>query len=89
MQHGGRLCKAAGGSLERYVHHRITPGCLRVHRSHNSINVQVHGGPLGIAQHDHGNPAAFEVLLVLDIFVGSQQDIEPALFRRLQQFAVG
>jgi hypothetical protein len=32
---------------------------------------------LGIAQHDDGNPTACEVLLVLDIRVGSEQEIKP------------
>jgi hypothetical protein len=43
---------------------------------------------LRIAQHNDRNGTNREVLLVSDIFVGSEKHLKPSLFGGLQQFAV-
>src|SRR5438105_7073691 len=66
--------------LKRYVHLGKAAQRGRVHCRYHAINVAVDGGPLRIAKHHDGNPAAFEVLLVLDIFFRREQDIETGFF---------
>lgn len=53
----------------RNVHLGIAAACGGVNCRDNSIYVAMHGRPLRIAKYNDGNPTAFEVLLVLDVFV--------------------
>ncbi len=76
-------------SSEGNIDLNITARFCRVHCNHNSVNVELHSGPLGITQHDNCNPTARQVLLVLDVLVGREQDIESGFFRRREQIAVG
>jgi hypothetical protein len=46
---------------------KLPGGCI--HCRDHSINVAVNGRPLRIAKYHDGYPSAFEVLLVLDVFV--------------------
>jgi hypothetical protein len=45
-------------------------------------------GPLRVAKHYDRNPAAFQILLVTDVFIGGEQNIKSSFFRRLQQGGV-
>jgi hypothetical protein len=57
--------------------------------ANDSINIAVHGGPLRITKYDDGDFTACEVLLVLDVFIGGQENVEPSFFSRLLQVTVG
>jgi len=82
-------CDGAGALQERNFHLGIAAwrGCI--HSRNNSINVALYGRALRIAKDHDGDSAAFEVLLVLDVFVRGQRKVEPGFFRRLQQRAIG
>src|SRR5258708_18431877 len=71
-----------------YVHFEVAARCRRANGVDYALNVQFEHGPLGISEHNDGNLTAYQVLLVTDIFVSRQEHIEPALFRRPQQFPV-
>jgi len=58
------------GLFVRNVHFGKAAGSGCVHCRGNPINVAMHGWPLRIAQYHDRNSAAFEVLLVLDVFIG-------------------
>ncbi|MGP8247064.1 MAG: hypothetical protein ACLQVN_21415 [Bryobacteraceae bacterium] len=56
-------------SNEGYWNFCIAAECGCVHCRDNSIDAAVYGRPLRIARYHDGNSAAFEVLLVLNVFV--------------------
>ena len=75
-------------SLKRNFDFRIATrqGCI--HGSNHAVYVAVDCRPLRIAEYYDGDSPAFQVLLVLDIFVRGKQKIEPRFLGYRHQFAV-
>lgn len=75
-------------SLKRTFDFRITSGHGCIHRSNHAVYIAVDGRPLRIAEYNDGDSPAFQVLLVLDIFVRGKQKVEPRFLGWRQQFTV-
>jgi hypothetical protein len=63
-------------SAFRYFDFRVTARPRRVHGSDDTLYMQAQYWPLRIAQHDERDSVNRQVLLVADIFVGSDQHIK-------------
>jgi hypothetical protein len=68
-----------------YLDLGIAAGNRGVQCSNDPINVPLHGGPLRIPKNHNRKPTALEVLLVTDVFVGSEQNVKTSFFCRLEQ----
>jgi len=75
-------------SLKRNFDFRIASGHGCIHGGNHAVDVAVDGRPLRIAEYHDGDSPAFQVLLVLDIFVRGKQKVEPRFLGCRQQFAV-
>jgi hypothetical protein len=64
-------------SLKRNFDFRIASGHGCIHGGNHAVDVAVDGRPLRIAEYNDGDSPAFQVLLVLDIFVRGKQKVEP------------
>jgi len=65
-------------SLKRNFDLGVTSRCSRIHGGNHAVDVAVDGRPLRIAEYHDGDSPAFQILLVLDIFIRGKQKVEPA-----------
>ena len=58
----------------------IATGSSRIYGCNDAVDILMNCWPSRIAKDEDGDPAALQVLLVADIFVGREQEIEPGFF---------
>src|SRR5208283_2254220 len=72
----------------RDFHFDVSARSCSIHSRYYPVHVPSQHRPLRIAEHHDRNCANRQILLVPDIFVGSQEHLKSSLFGGLQQFAV-
>jgi len=82
-------CTVTGpANLARNIHFRVTAGGSRVYDIHDKLHMLAKFRPLLVPEYDNRQAAAAKVLLVVEVFVGRQEEIKPRFFGGGQQVAI-
>src|SRR5260221_2133397 len=82
------LCEFRSGLPFGDFHHDISGRSCSIHGRHNPFHMPSQHGPLWIAEYYDCDCTNRQILLVMDIFVGSEEYFKSSLFGCLQQFPV-
>ena len=74
--------------FEGNIHFGIAARRGGIHRRDHTVNITVNNGPVGITKNDDSDPSVFEVLLVLHVFIGGEQQIKPGILSRFEQLTI-